>query len=191
MSAGPTPEQIREFVIAGHWDLPKVKAMLAEHPELLLVKQQWGENDFETAIQAASHAGSPHVAEFLLEQGAPMAIYTAAMLGRKDAVEGFLRDDPDQINALGAHKIPLLPHAAFSGNVELVQFLHDRGARTGVSMALSNAVGHRHTEVVRWILAHGNPTLDWKNYEGKTALDIAAERGDEEILQMLRAQAQT
>lgn len=190
MGAEPTPEQVREFVIAGHWDLPKVKAMLAEHPQLLHAKQQWADNDFETAIQAASHAGSPHVALFLLEQGAPMAIYTAAMLGRKDTVQDLLRTDPDQINAVGAHGIPLLPHAAFSGNVELVEMLYEGGAKSGVSMALSNAVGHGHAKVVRWILAHGNPKLDWKNYEGKTALDIAAERGHQEILDMLRAHAQ-
>lgn len=181
-----TPEQVKEFVIAGHWDLAKVKAVLAEYPDLLNARQQWAENDFETAIQAASHAGSPNVAEFLLAQGAPMAIYTAAMLGRKDAVEEILRQDPEQINALGAHGIPLLPHAAFSGSVELVQMLSDRGARTGMSMALSNAVSRGHTELVRWILEHGNPKLDWKNYEDKTALDIATGRGDEEIAQLLR-----
>ncbi|HEY3246664.1 MAG TPA: ankyrin repeat domain-containing protein [bacterium] len=181
-----TPEQIREFVIAGHWDLPKVQAMLAEDPDLLNARQQWAEDDFETAIQAASHAGSPHVAEFLLAQGAPMAIYTAAMLGRTDIVEEILRQDPEQINTLGAHGIPLLPHAAFSGSVDLVQMLYERGAKTGVSMALSNAVSRGHAAVVRWILAHGTPKLDWKNYEGKTALDIATARGDDEMAQLLR-----
>jgi ankyrin repeat protein len=186
MSAGPTPEQVREFVIAGHWDLPKVKAMLGEHPELLHAKQQWGDNDFETAIQAASHAGSPPVAEFLLEQGAPMAIYTAAMLGRTNAVEDILRRGPEEVNALGAHGIPLMPHAAFSGNLELIQVLYERGARTGMSMALSNAVSRGHVGVVRWILANGSPKLDWKNYEGKTALDIATERGHDDIAQLLR-----
>ncbi len=181
-----TPEQVREFVIAGHWDLPKVKAMLAEQPELLNARQQWAENDFETAIQAASHAGSPHVAEFLLSQGAPMTVYTAAMLGRKDLVAEIVQRDPDQLNAVGAHGIPLLPHAAFSGDAELVQMLYEHGATSGVSMALSNAVSRGHTTVVRWLLAHGNPKLDWKNYEGKTALDIATERGDAAMVELLR-----
>jgi hypothetical protein len=31
----PTLDQIREFVIAGHGDLPKVQAMLADNPALL------------------------------------------------------------------------------------------------------------------------------------------------------------
>jgi len=183
---GATPEQIREFVIAAHWDLPKVTAMLAANPDLLTAPQQWGDNDFETAIQAASHAGSPRVAEFLLEQGAPMAIYTAAMLGRRQDVDEILAADPDLIHAVGAHGIPLLPHAVFSGDAELVAVLYERGATAGGSMAVSNAVARGHTEIVRWILEAGTPKLDWKNYEGKTVFDLATEHGHEEILQLLR-----
>lgn len=180
-----TPDQVREFVIAAHWDLPKVQAMLAADPELLNTPQQWGENELETAIQAASHAGRPHVAGFLLEQGAPMAIYTAAMLGRRESVEDMLAADPDLIGAVGAHKIPLLPHAVFSGDAGLVAMLYERGATAGASMALSNAVARGHLDVVRWLLSHAEPKLDWKNYEGKTVLDLAAEHGHQEILQLL------
>lgn len=191
MTSAATPEQVREFVIAGHWDLPKVQAMLAEHPDLLHAKQQWADNDFETAIQAASHAGSPPVAEFLLAQGAPMAVYTAAMLGRRKDVEAMLAADPDQIRAVGAHGIPLLAHAAFSGDAGLVAMLYERGATAGASMALSHAAFRGHTDVVRWLLAHASPKLEWKNYEGKTALELAAEHGHDEILQLLRAHSPT
>lgn len=180
-----TPDQIREFVIAAHWDLPKVQAMLAADPELLNTPQQWAENDFETAIQAASHAGSLHVAEFLLAEGAPMAVYTAAMLGRRRDLEAMLDADPSLARVLGAHGIPVLPHAAFSGDADLVAMLYERGATAGASMALSNAVARGHTEVVRWLLAHGKPKLDWKNYEGKTVFDLAAEHGHEGILRLL------
>ena len=39
------PETIREFVIAGHGNLPRVREMLDEMPALLNEKYQWGEND--------------------------------------------------------------------------------------------------------------------------------------------------
>lgn len=183
----PTPEQVQEFVIAGHGDLPKIKTMLAECPSLLNVRHQWEADSYESAIQAAAHVGNVAVAEYLLAHGAPLEICTAAMLGRTEAVERLLSGDPTLIQATGAHGIPLLPHAALSGSVELVQMLYDRGARQGVSSALFNAVNRRHAALARWLLEHGAPDLSWKNFEGKTALDIAAKRGDSEIIQLLRA----
>lgn len=182
-----SPELIREFVIAGHWDLPKVRAMLTEHPDLLNVANEWAPGDTETAVQAAAHAGSPHVAEFLLSRGAPLQICTAAMLGRTEAVEQMLREDPGLIRARGAHGIPLLAHAALSGDVGLTRMLAERGAREGTSMALSNAVSKGHLEIARWLLEHGNPDLGWRNYQGKTALEIAAEGKRAELVALLRA----
>ncbi len=182
-----TPELIREFVIAGHWDLPTVKAMLAEHPALLDVGNEWAPGDTETAIQAAAHAGSPRVAEFLLTQGAPLEICTAAMLGRRVAVEQLLREDPVRIGTQGAHGIPLMAHAALSGDVALAKMLKERGAREGSSMALSNAVTKGHLEMARWLLEAAEPDLTWKNYQGKTALELAVEGKHEEIAGLLRA----
>jgi hypothetical protein len=55
---------IKEFVIAAHFDLAKVQAMLAENPALLTVEHQWGENDFEDGLGAASHMGNRSIAEY-------------------------------------------------------------------------------------------------------------------------------
>jgi uncharacterized protein len=185
----PQPtDPIREFVIAGHGNLPKVKAMLAANPALLNARYPWAENDWETAIQAASHVGAAGVAEFLLAHGAPLAIYTAAMLGRKDEVEQMLAGDPELAHMNGAHGIPLLPHAAFSGSVELVRMVYERGAQEAVSYALHNAVAGNHLALVRWLLATGRADPGWKNYEGKTVLAVAAERGFGEIVELLKAQ---
>jgi ankyrin repeat protein len=170
-----SPEQLREFVIAGHWSLPKVQEILAEFPEILNVPHQWAENDWETAIQAAAHAGSPHVADFLLAKGAPLEICTAAMLGRRDDVERLLADDPQRIQERGAHGITLMSHVALSGNVPLARMLFERGAHEDMSMALGNAVTKGHLEMARWIIENGNPDLTWTNYEGKTLLTLATE----------------
>ena len=42
----PTAEQIRDFVIAGHGNLPRVRELMMENPGLLNVRYQWGDNDF-------------------------------------------------------------------------------------------------------------------------------------------------
>jgi uncharacterized protein len=186
-----TTEQIREFVLAGHGNMARVKELLAETPTLLNAAYRWRDDDYETALQAAAHVGNRPIAEYLLAQGAPLDICTAAMLGRQAEVERFVAGDPAQIDAVGAHGISLLTHAALSGDLALVQWLSAHGARAGMSAALHNAVSLEHVELVRWLLLHGDPDLGWKNYEGKTALAVAAERGWEPIVQLLREHGAT
>jgi hypothetical protein len=92
--------------------------MLAEMPDLLNAAYAWNENAHETAIQGAAQVGSIPVAKHLLEKGAPLEICTAAMLGLKEDVEERIKENPRHINSKGAHGIPILPHAAWSGNLE-------------------------------------------------------------------------
>lgn len=186
MQNTPTTEQVREFVIAGHGDLARVQELLAGTPLLLTIAHQWGPGDTETALQGAAHVGNAPIAEYLLAQGAPLDICTAAMLGRHDDVRRFLEREPESAQAAGAHRIPLLAHAAYSGNTELVRELYQSGARDGSAPALHNAIGRGHTELARWLLEHTSPDLSWQNFRGETALDVATRCGAEEIAQLLR-----
>ena len=187
----PSTELVRDFVIAGHGDLDKVKAMLAQHPDLLNAAYEWKSDDHETAIQAAAHVGHAAMAEYLLSRGAPLEICTAAMLGRRDEVEHLLETDPAGVHATGAHRIPLLAHAALSGDVPLLATLFDRGVREGVSYALYNAVIMGHEHAARWLLENARPDLAWKNFQGKTALAVARERGLEPLVRLLREHGAT
>ena len=176
-----SPDQIRDFVIAAHGNLPRVRELLAEHPGLLNLPHQWAEGDSETAIQAAAQVGSAPLVEYLLDRGAPLEICTAAMLGRKQVVERMLDENPNLIEARGAHGIPLMPHAAHSADLELTQMLFERGATAGISDALGIAVTRGDARMARWILEAGRPDLQWKNYEGKGLMTIAAEAGSEMV----------
>jgi ankyrin repeat protein len=179
-------EQIREFVIAGHGNLEKVKQMLAENPRLLNASYRWNENDTETAVQAAAQVGSANVAQFLLQQGAPLEICTAAMLGMQDDVEHRLSDDSQNANATGAHGIPLLPHAVWSENLRLVQLVFERGAKSGVTLALHNAVSRGNYEIVEWLLDKTGPDVRAKNFQGKTPLTVASERRNDRVVALLK-----
>lgn len=185
MTTEPTLESVREFVLAGHFDLAKVQAMLAEQPGLLNLAHEWGIGDYETAIQAAAHVGNATIARFLLARGAPLAICTAAMLGDQDTVTQRLADDPAQIWSSGAHHIPLLAHAAHSGKVDLVEMLIQQGAKDGISYALHNAVSQGYIELVGWMLENTQPDLTWKNYQGKTALAVAQADGNQAMVALL------
>jgi ankyrin repeat protein len=182
---GLTPEQIQDFIVAAHGNLPRVREMLILHPGLLNARHYWTADDSETAIQAAAQTGSMPVVEYLLERGAPLEISTAAMLGRKDDVQRMLETDSGLIDAKGAHGIPLLPHAALSGNVELARMLYERGARGSASHALGNAVMHGDARMTRWLLENAKPDLAWKSYEGKGLMTIAKETGKQEMLELL------
>jgi uncharacterized protein len=182
----PSTEQIREFVIAGHGNYEKVRQMLAENPKLLNASYRWNENDTETAIQAAAQVGNVNIAEFLLKQGAPLEICTAAMLGMRDYVERRLNADPQDVNATGAHGIPLLPHAVWSDNLPLVQRVFERGAKSGATLALHNAVSKGNYEIVEWLVDSAGPDIRAKNFQGKTMVTVATERQYDRIVALLK-----
>lgn len=180
-----TPDIVRTFVAAGHSDLATVETLLAEHPSLLNAGHEWAPGDVETAVEAAAHVGNRAIAEFLLGQGAPLSICTAAMLGRTEAIDRLLADDPSRIAEAGAHAIPLLAHAALSGDADVVALLHGRGAREGVSFALHNAARRGIEPIVRYLLANDTPDLTWQDYQGKTAREVAEAGGHSAVVALL------
>jgi len=160
--------------------------MLAENPRLLKASYRWNDNDTETAVQAAAQVGSANVAQFLLKQGAPLEVCTAAMLGLLDEVEHRLNEDPRNANATGAHGIPLLPHAVWSENPRLVQLVFERGAKSGATLALHNAVMRGNYEIIEWLLDKAGPDVLAKNFQGKTPLEVAVGRNNERVVALLR-----
>ena len=182
----PSAEQIREFVTAAHWNLPRVKEMLEANPKLLNASYRWTEIDRESPIQAAAQLGSTEVAEYLLSKGAPLEICTAAMLGKRNEVETRLDADPQSAKAVGAHGIPLLPHSVWSGNLDLIKRVYARGATAGSNLALHNAVARGNPDIVDWLVENTEPDIEAKNYQGKTPLTVAKERNAERIILLLR-----
>jgi hypothetical protein len=107
--------RVKRFVIAGHVNLPAVKAMLAEEPNLINGAIDWGNGDFETALGGASHMGRRDIAEYLLEHNARMDIFAATMLGQIDIVKAAVAALPNIVNVPGPHGIPLIVHAQKGG----------------------------------------------------------------------------
>jgi len=118
MDAPPAldPKLVLDFVTKSHGDLDRVKELLAQEPRLINATWDWGGGDFESALGAASHTGQKNIAIFLLEHGARLDIFAAAMLGKLEIIKAAMEAYPDVINTPGPHGIPLIKHAEMGGD---------------------------------------------------------------------------
>lgn len=106
---------VEEFVGVAHGNFARVQEMLEAESALVNATWDWGGGDFETALGAASHMGNRQIASYLLEHGARLDIFAAAMLGKLDVVKAALAAYPEAINTPGPHGIPLIVHAEAGG----------------------------------------------------------------------------
>lgn len=178
-------EVVRDFVIAAHSSFDTVQAMLAEQPGLLNQEYDWGPGGLEDGLAAAAHMGQRPIAEYLLARGAPSTICSAAMLGDVERVRAFLENDPALANARGAHQIPVLFHAALSGEAPVAELLDVYGCNEGHNHALHGAISFGHTSMVAWLLAHGVTDIDVPDFRGDKPLQRAIELKHQDIVNLL------
>jgi hypothetical protein len=119
------PDEVRELVTVAHFDLARVKELVARRPSLARATWDWGFGDWESALGAASHMGNRNIAEFLLDQGARPDLFSAAMLGHLDVIRAHVAAWPGAERIKGPHGITLLAHAHAGGDraLPVVRFL--------------------------------------------------------------------
>ena len=98
---------VKDFVIAGHGNFDKVKSMLIEYPNLIYTKFDWGNGDYEAAIEGAGHVGNKEIANYLLQAGSRVTVYVLTMLGKTDLVKPILETYPSLLTAKGPHGFTL------------------------------------------------------------------------------------
>ena len=128
----PLPaEKVKEFIIAGHANLDKVKQLLAEFPTLLYATWDWGGGDFETAIEGAGHMGNKEIANFLIATGARANLFVLTMLGKTQIVKPYLETFPEYLKARGPHGFTFLHHAQKGGDdaKELLAYFESKGLK--------------------------------------------------------------
>jgi hypothetical protein len=110
------PTKVQALVANAHGDLEIVRSLLAEEPRLVNASWDWGGGDWETGLGAAAHMGRRDIALLLLESGARLDLFAAAMLGDLEVVRATLATYPEMRAALGPHGIPLIEHARSGGD---------------------------------------------------------------------------
>ncbi len=108
-------ELVQAFVGNAHGDLEKVKELLSQEPALVNAAWDWGGGDWETGLGAAAHMGRRDIANYLLDHGARLDLFAAAMLGKLEIVKATLSAFPEALNIPGPHGIPLIAHAKAGG----------------------------------------------------------------------------
>ena len=107
---------VQDFVGKSHADLEGVKELLMQEPALINSAWDWGGGDWETGLGAAAHMGRRDIATYLLENGARLDLFAAAMLGNLDIVKATLETYPPALDTPGPHGIPLIAHAQAGGH---------------------------------------------------------------------------
>ena len=106
---------VQDFVIFAHCEFDMVKLLLEKYPAVLNATVDWGAGDWESGLGGAAHMGRRDIAQYLLDKGARIDVFAAAMLGHLDVVKGLLAAHPNMIDAKGPHGIPLVAHAKAGG----------------------------------------------------------------------------
>ena len=110
------PGTVNEIVLKAHGDIDAVRALLDEEPALANAAWDWGGGDWETGLGAAAHMGRRDIAELLLDHGARIDLFAAAMLGETEIVRAALAAFPEVRDVKGPHGIPLIEHARKGGD---------------------------------------------------------------------------
>lgn len=180
------PSIIDEYVGSAHGDFNRVRELLEAHPDILNIRSSWG----ELAIQAATQTGSLEIIHYLLQKGAPVDFYTAAVLGMKDRVAEMLAADPSLAASRGIHGIPSLYFPILTGQIEIAEMFlaggADVNAGQGGNTPLHGAAWGGQVEAARWLLDHGadpNPP----DFNQRTPAKLAAGAGHEDVAELIRS----
>ena len=173
-----TQEQANQFIIDAHSDLEKVKAQVAETPELV---HAYNPETIESALGAAGHMARRDIAQFLLDNGAELELATAAMT---DHVREQLEADPQLAFSGGAHNIPVAAHANMSDDPAMLQLLWDHGAEDLLKTQIAWPIGFNKLNATRWLLEHG-ADASAVEMQGKPIKQVLEARGMTDMLALL------
>lgn len=170
-------------------DLAAVKQMVAEDPALLKAKDDNGLD----AFTVARYSRQGEVAQFLLENGAELSIFAAAMAGATDRVKEHLAAEPSLISAYSHDGWTALHLASFFGNKPAAEVLIAAGANVNArsinpmrNSPLHAACAGRSRELAALLIANG-ADVNARQEGGWTPLHAAAQNGDLDLAGMLIA----
>ena len=170
-------------------DTATVQTLIDAQPALLDAKDENG----LSALTVAKYTRQEPIAKMLLDRGASLDIFHAAMAGVLPRVVELLAENRGLLNSYSSDGWTPLHVASFFSNKETVEVLlangadvHARSRNAMGNTPLNAAVAARKNDVVSVLLAHG-ADVNARAQGGFVPLHAAALNGDLELASLLIA----
>ena len=174
-------KQLFDAIKAG--ETATVLALLDAQPELVNAKDDAGLSAFMTA----KYNRKDDIAQLLLDRGATLDIFAAAMSGNDERLREILASLPASVSEFSQDGWTPLHLAAFFGQEACARTLiaagapvNERGKNAMQNMPLHAAAAGRKVDVVIALL-EGGAAVNARQHGGWTALHAAAQNGDVSI----------
>lgn len=168
-------------------DLAGVQRMVAEDRSVLTAKDENGLD----AFTVARYSRQDGIAQFLLENGAELSIFAAAMAGVTERVKEHLASEPSLISAYSHDGWTALHLAAFFGKKPAAEVLIAAGANVNArsinpmrNSPLHAACAGRSVELAALLVASG-ADVNSRQEGGWTPLHAAAQNGGLDLARLL------
>jgi ankyrin repeat protein len=170
---------------AARKDHTEVVDLLLEHGADMDAQDVWG----NTALRWTAKWNKREMADHLVSKGAKHDLLTAACFGLQDEVEKLLKEDPDGLTKQYAGWTPLHGAAARGGQLEMIDFLLEKGANIEILdfsdwTPLMRGVWERKPKSVKKLLEKG-ANVNAKTKEGQTALEMAKEKDFGDVVEVV------
>ena len=145
------------------------------------------------AFTVARYSRQDGIAAMLLDRGAQLDVFAAAMAGMDERVIELLAADPELTGKYSHDGWTALHLAAYFGHARCAEVLlangadvHARSRNAMKNTPLHAAAAGRSTEAVAVLLSHG-AAVNARQHGGWTPLHAAAQNGNTEMIAMLLA----
>lgn len=167
-------------------DVDKVRALLAAHPDLANARDDKG----MSAVLVARYHGRVEVIPALLEAGAKLTLWEAAVTGQTDRLRALLKSDPSLAHAYSEDGFAPL-HSGYFAPPEVLEILLQHGADPNTQSKNAMALRPLHSaastgnpkNVEMLLKAGADPNA--RQHGGWAPIHAAAQSGNEAVARLL------
>jgi len=169
-------------------DVPSLKQIFASQPELASERDENG----NSPLLISAYYGRTAMVRVILDQGVRPNLFEACAAGLAGDVARLLKENPRLVAERSHDGWTPLHLAAFFGRLELVKLLLNAGAsmmtisnNNEANLPINAAAAGRRNDVVRLLVERGCPPDARASDQGYTALHLAANNGNVELVEFL------